>query len=386
MPLACDITHPVSRVDLAEINTSVIEETVRAVERAEHKPAPGRVTDRMTVSSKPPVRRGHTQAVARLQSEEGAIIGISFAPSLPGSNVSEVTGAGTGVPRTTAIGVTTYENERLPIRAGDTIGVDDADAQLILSGAGSDTNHRINRWSPFVVDNAPGMNHQQTAPYLLQLNADIEADTDGDGFGDESQDRCPGVPGTVNGCPQADLAVSETAIPNPSPVHGRFSYLVQVRNNGPPSGAWRTGSVYRPRRLLKQAETDYKQHADSGSVQEDGALDQAPLLAVAITNGPPVGEQCRGRRRRYHRVDHLGRQRSKKREKHERNGHDLAVADPGNLIAALLSPLCLIDRLLQFGLSARRSGRVLVFGAVQSHKLRRFLGLGGLCLFAANAP
>jgi hypothetical protein len=187
----------------------------------------------MTVSSKPLARRGHTQAVARLQSEEGAIIGISFAPSLPGSNVSEVTGAGTGVPRTTAIGVTTYENERLPIRAGDTIGVDDADAQLILSGAGSDTNHRINRWSPFVVDNAPGMNHQQTAPYLLQLNADIEADTDGDGFGDESQDRCPGVPGTVNGCPQADLAVSETAIPNPSPVHGRFSYLVQVRNNGP---------------------------------------------------------------------------------------------------------------------------------------------------------
>jgi hypothetical protein len=29
------------------------------------------------------------------------------------------------------------------------------------------------------------------------------------------------------------LAVSETASPNPSPVHGQFSYLVQIRNNGP---------------------------------------------------------------------------------------------------------------------------------------------------------
>src|SRR5205807_9684236 len=61
----------------------------------------------------------------------------------------------------------------------------------------------------------------------------VEADTDGDGFGDETQDLCPGVAGPANGCRPADLAVSETGSPNPSPVHGRFSYLVRVHNNGP---------------------------------------------------------------------------------------------------------------------------------------------------------
>jgi hypothetical protein len=65
------------------------------------------------------------------------------------------------------------------------------------------------------------------------ISAVVEPDADGDGFGDETQDRCPGLAGTVNGCPQADLAVSEAASPNPSPVHGQFSYLVQVHNNGP---------------------------------------------------------------------------------------------------------------------------------------------------------
>ncbi len=49
-----------------------------------------------------------------------------------------------------------------------------------------------------------------------------------------TQDLCPGVAGTVNGCPQADLAVSETASPNP-----RIADRVVTVS----SGAHRTGRV-----------------------------------------------------------------------------------------------------------------------------------------------
>jgi hypothetical protein len=36
----------------------------------------------------------------------------------------------------------------------------------------------------------------------LDLAAVLESDTDNDGFGDETQDECPGLAGPVNGCPE----------------------------------------------------------------------------------------------------------------------------------------------------------------------------------------
>ena len=41
---------------------------------------------------------------------------------------------------------------------------------------------------------------------LLNVEAVLEADADGDGFGDESQDDCPGQAGTNSGCPPATPA------------------------------------------------------------------------------------------------------------------------------------------------------------------------------------
>jgi len=37
--------------------------------------------------------------------------------------------------------------------------------------------------------------------FLLNVSAVLEPDADADGFGDETQDRCPGQPGPNNGCP-----------------------------------------------------------------------------------------------------------------------------------------------------------------------------------------
>ncbi|HEY7631825.1 MAG TPA: hypothetical protein VH817_14040, partial [Thermoleophilaceae bacterium] len=40
----------------------------------------------------------------------------------------------------------------------------------------------------------------------LPVTATLEPDADGDGYGDETQDKCPGVAGAVNGCPPAPPA------------------------------------------------------------------------------------------------------------------------------------------------------------------------------------
>jgi hypothetical protein len=40
-------------------------------------------------------------------------------------------------------------------------------------------------------------------PHQIDVSAVVEPDVDRDGFGDESQDKCVGTPGTANGCPSA---------------------------------------------------------------------------------------------------------------------------------------------------------------------------------------
>jgi hypothetical protein len=123
---------------------------------------------------------------------------------------------------------------RIPVAGGDllgqTTGPVDGVACVKATVPAGDT------WRVLLTDPAVGTTPTFGAPVAMRrenISAVVEPDADGDGFGDETQDLCRGLAGTVNGCPAADLAVSETASPNPSPVHGQFSYLVQVRNTGP---------------------------------------------------------------------------------------------------------------------------------------------------------
>src|SRR5436305_1920420 len=59
----------------------------------------------------------------------------------------------------------------------------------------------------------------------------LEPDADADALGDESQDACLGLPGSVAGCPKADLALTQAA------SHGAESdlvtYTLVARSNGP---------------------------------------------------------------------------------------------------------------------------------------------------------
>jgi hypothetical protein len=77
---------------------------------------------------------------------------------------------------------------QLPISVGDSVGIDNATAGIYY-GAGSGQN--IHMYDTPLIDGAPARSPDRNGTDVLLLNADIEADVDQDGFGDESQDGCP---------------------------------------------------------------------------------------------------------------------------------------------------------------------------------------------------
>ena len=115
---------------------------------------------------------------------------------------------------------------RLPIEAGDLIGLDvvDADDFVLLRtmynhppGSGAVYAYTILR----IGDGATVTPLASQANFEVLLNADIESDADGDGFGDETQDQCPTSAATQALClpappatsPAAPAAVSDRAAP-----------------------------------------------------------------------------------------------------------------------------------------------------------------------------
>ena len=143
---------------------------------------------------------------------------------------------------------------RIPVKAGDVIGlyssgglpgyltnypnVDvalpfDADSNLpqLLNGGGT-----LSHPYPNYGQQAAMIEHELadygTTGWALAVAAQWEPDADHDGFGDVTQDMCPGVYGTVQGCPDADLALSESA--PASVIAGReLTYTVTATDNGP---------------------------------------------------------------------------------------------------------------------------------------------------------
>jgi hypothetical protein len=92
---------------------------------------------------------------------------------------------------------------RISVQAGDLIGTNAAPPSVFLCTR-SATGYVVQQ-GPFGEDVAVGsmapftpMNDQQ-----LDVSATLEPDADSDGFGDETQDKCVGTPGTANGCPSA---------------------------------------------------------------------------------------------------------------------------------------------------------------------------------------
>jgi hypothetical protein len=131
---------------------------------------------------------------------------ISLRPRVLKAGPGGFTGVRTGdqTPSFTRLGVFAA---RLPIAAGEYLGVDfpcssnapHADlTERYYAGNGASMGH----WSTALADGGPFRATTWDEPhYSLMMNADIEADADHDGYGDETQDGCPFDPGTHGACP-----------------------------------------------------------------------------------------------------------------------------------------------------------------------------------------
>ena len=116
------------------------------------------------------------------------------------------TGAGTGptevLPK--AAGVYTYA-ARLPVGNGDLLGVDTLNVPEMLGvpivrSPASGAN--LDYWSSQLADGETRAPFTNEAALELLMNATIEPDADNDGWGDETQDKCPTGAATGNeGCP-----------------------------------------------------------------------------------------------------------------------------------------------------------------------------------------
>lgn len=99
---------------------------------------------------------------------------------------------------------------RQSIAAGEGIALDvqPPNNDLNVIAAGGSVDGTFARWQP-VLGDGETLPPSSSASGEATFNADVEPDADGDGFGDETQDDCPGAIGTRNGC---ETAPPETTI------------------------------------------------------------------------------------------------------------------------------------------------------------------------------
>jgi hypothetical protein len=100
-------------------------------------------------------------------------------------------GQGTGLLRETNFGLNTYTGERVAVETGDSIGIDSGSGAYFAQNV---SEALVRWWSPFLADagGSSAPNNVSDAGHQLQMHADIEPDEDGDRFGDETEDGCPG--------------------------------------------------------------------------------------------------------------------------------------------------------------------------------------------------
>jgi hypothetical protein len=124
-------------------------------------------------------------------------------------------------------GISTF-GARMPVKAGDIIALDDRDGGAKV--AASSTSTAIFTFTSIGISppRIPSPQHNRE----LLVNADIEPDVDGDGYGDETQDLCPGDATRHTAC-VSNLSISVRPEPAPVTVGRPVSFTIKVSNAGP---------------------------------------------------------------------------------------------------------------------------------------------------------
>ena len=124
--------------------------------------------------------------------------------SLTNPDSAQATAVGTG-PTVTIAGTGEVEEfpGRLPVRRGNHLAIDTTDAHAVYETGGNKFSYGF---GPVLVE---GVQRTSTTPVgELLVAAVVEPDADGDGYGDETQDRCVGESGSDDGCDNAKPALT----------------------------------------------------------------------------------------------------------------------------------------------------------------------------------
>lgn len=135
-------------------------------------------------------------------------------------------GVATGETQSVPTGTSTFAT-RIPVKAGDIVGADSgANAMLFATSTTTDVQTFSPSLTTFSHPSSPKPNRE------LLVNADIEPDADGDGYGDETQDLCPDDPTRHTAC-LSNLSVSVKPDPAPLTVGRVLTFTIKVSNAGP---------------------------------------------------------------------------------------------------------------------------------------------------------
>lgn len=97
---------------------------------------------------------------------------------------------------------------RVPVKQGNHLALDGTNVQATINDSGQKFSYVFK--PPLVAGQGPRGSTDVTGELLVQ--ADIEPDADGDGFGDETQDSCPSQPTTQGACDNTAPGVSAIAV------------------------------------------------------------------------------------------------------------------------------------------------------------------------------
>jgi hypothetical protein len=109
---------------------------------------------------------------------------------------------------------------RIPVDALDVIGLTPVTAGLpCVRGMAAGYSYSAFVMAPDLPPGQAGTFNPPVAGIQIDIAAVVEPDADGDGFGDETQDRCPGASGTDDGCvpPPPDTDPPQTEITKGAP-------------------------------------------------------------------------------------------------------------------------------------------------------------------------
>jgi hypothetical protein len=114
---------------------------------------------------------------------------------------------------TQTAGAVNTRSARIPVKAGDVIGI-----YYQSGGCERGSGPAGDQYADIDGDQAVGSTSSYTilSGGRIPVQAKVEPDADGDGFGDETQDQCLGTPGANQGCPDK---------PPPPPLHGTATFV-----------------------------------------------------------------------------------------------------------------------------------------------------------------